>query len=125
MSLWLKMANVDIKKAFEFTGEMKRKRNGNNRTFLGVERRVWNIAISRVIEAYTALRLRITVWLHLLSTCGIFAHFTLMTTLLPHPKVFFFFFFFLLSLLPKGKNWGQEGGVFSRNVGDHTPNPAL
>ena len=92
MSLWLKMANVDIKKAFEFTGEMKRKRNGNNRTFLGVERRVWNIAISRVIEAYTALRLRITVWLHLLSTCGIFAHFTLMTTLLPHPKVFFFFF---------------------------------
>ena len=36
-----------------------------------------------------------------------------------------FFFFFLLSLLPKGKNWGQEGGVSSRNVGDHTPNPAL
>ena len=85
------MANVDIKKAFEFTGEMKHKRNGNNRTFLGVERRVWNIAMSRVIEAYTALRLRTTVWLHLLSTCGIFAHFTLMTTLLPHPMGFFFF----------------------------------
>ena len=43
----------------------------------------------------------------------------------PPQGFFFFFFFFLLSLLPKGKNWGQEGGVFSRNVGDHTPNPAL
>ena len=51
MSLWLKMANVDIKKAFEFTGEKKCKRNGNDRAFPGVEHRVWSIAICRVIEA--------------------------------------------------------------------------
>lgn len=86
----MKTTNVDIKKAFKFTGEKQRKRNGNNCTFPGVERRVWSIAISRVIEAYTALRLRTPVWLHLLSTCGTFAHFTLMTTLLPHPMDFFF-----------------------------------